>query len=220
MPSRTVSKAHVVRSIARYVVYRVKLADEAVWRWLARWGSGGWTVLLTVIMLILMVRQTVVIEKQDEILGRRAKLAVVITKESQDATGVPFGVAVQNVGKKGAQNFYYTLLIPKDAPLVSVNSRRDARPPLGVVRDIAIDGVTFRQYRDFFPLPLYPNIPVDVAEFKMGLDSSSWKSKTIAIRWRVSAEDGVFPDPDVPGTFTFTYVPPVETQPAPPAAKP
>jgi len=44
--------------------------------------------------------------------GALANLAVFVTKESQDATGVLFGVAVQNGGKKGAQNFYFNLFIP------------------------------------------------------------------------------------------------------------
>jgi len=76
-----------------------------------------------------------------------------------------------------------------------------------VVRDIQLDGVTYHQYRDFMPMPVYPNIPVDVAEFRMRDEPAPGTNSTIPIRWRVSAEDGVFPDPDVPGTFTLVHAP-------------
>jgi hypothetical protein len=110
MPRRKTGPLHVIAGIAHYVVRGVKRADESVWKWLARWGSSGWTLFLTAIMLVLMIRQTVVIEKQDEILGRRAKLAVVVTKETQDATGVLFGVAVQNVGAERPMEPQATLM--------------------------------------------------------------------------------------------------------------
>jgi len=89
-----------------------------------------------------------------------------------------------------------------------------------VVRDIQLDGVTYHQYRDFMPMPVYPNIPVDVAEFRMRDEPAPGTNSTIPIRWRVSAEDGVFPDPDVPGTFALVHVPAPHTGDAPPKTKP
>jgi hypothetical protein len=206
---------HAVKSAARYfgihVGNLVSAAGRAVLKVLKlpfRWSVATWTLVLTVLILLLMLRQidlaerqttlaqrqTEIIEKQEALLARRAELVVRVSDKATVNGRVSLQLVVQNGGRRTADNYQYEVFVPQSAsPEFSSLKNSMLEPGVGTV---PVDGVQHKRVIGYSYAPLYPKRYADMFRIEVPKPPKGGRA-SFALLWEVIAEDGVFPGSEV-----------------------
>jgi len=104
-----------------------------------------------------------------------------------DANSAVFRFEVKNRGTKAARDFYWHLCLP-----AALGATPTGRPDqnYGIRGAPDISGVPYQQYGDHFKEPVYPGRSVPVAAVAVSRTRLLGPNEA---RWRVAAEDGIFP---------------------------
>ena len=143
----------------------------------------------------LMERQLQIMQKQDELLSRRAKLELkvdfeVLKRDDKAVRGYTFSFYVQNKGNKSAADCYWHVLVPLDfsgLQRMEIAGNTDFLQP----RSTEQNGLRYSYYCAFASVPVYPTRTILIGEISVGSIPSG---KALAVLWKIISEDGAFPD--------------------------
>jgi len=145
------------------------------------------TLLVVVYQTALMKRQTEIIEKQDEIIARRAILSI---QKGQYYTAAPendrLPLMAHNSGRKGSDSFNWHILIPKEAATDGMNGGT-------LVGDVVVAGTMYAHIFGRTVVSLYPQEDaMQLSEVR--IKRAAGRQTKFTILWYIAAHDGRFPE--------------------------
>ncbi len=156
-------------------------------------GVAVVTLLVVGFQVYLMLRQLNIMKRQDQILNRRANLVLEVHSQynNDQHTDRTLSFSVENNGNKAAKDFYWHLMIPHrfaQARELLIAPRRQVLPENNL---LTIDNTQYTQYRCFHAEPVYPKRTNRLCSLRFDGNNVA---HPITIYWKISAEDGVFPE--------------------------
>jgi hypothetical protein len=165
---------------------------------------GGATLVIVLVQLYVMTRQTrlaskqleiadtqlEIMRRQDEILAadraRRACLEVVVLANHGDSI---VELQIKNSGNRTAHSFYWHLAIPVD--IMEENQVWRENEALLCTDTLPIEGRACRHFRGYQPEPLFPTRMTPIASF--GIKPSAHREAQLVF-WSTICEDGKNPE--------------------------
>jgi hypothetical protein len=160
---------------------------------------GGFIALAAIILAWLVARKQIeLMKKQDKFVqdqaARRAELALIPEEAIWNGGILTSNIRAINIGAKGASGFVWFIYIPISfRDKIGVYPIDDEESPS---REKDGDYLVFSKA---FKQPIYQGLvrPIAQIRFKVYQDSS----KSVELKWKISAEDGLYPSTEELGTL-------------------
>jgi hypothetical protein len=160
------------------------------------YAMTGMTLVVVLVQLWVMIdqgriakRQLVIVQKQDELLARRAELEMQVATDG-NINSVTFRFHAKNNGQKGARDFYWHLWIPLEmlGTAAMLTGPDDVvYTPQGVN---TFEGVAYNTYSNYMKDPVYPSRRLIFAQIGIHRERLTEPRK---FGWVLATEDGAFP---------------------------
>jgi hypothetical protein len=190
--------------------------------WPLRWDVAGWTLLVTLITLVLMYHQIELANEQIRLANEQTRLAQEQTTLAREQTALAQRQTViiekqdellsrraeMNVSvaeeKREADGVLMLVTLKNTGKkaadgfywhLFFPPSLEAIKPSEASVGERVFGGVAYKHYRGHVAPKLYPTRSYELAQFKLMVPKDVKESTTIpvSIRWQIVTDDGVFP---------------------------